>query len=432
MTLDWESPDHDSIRAAGSVGSGLSPGDAALGIVQQTNLRTLEQVLHEHWRLGQNIMLCWTPQPAGIELLIVPHYYLGRFAGSLSDARPRDRLDLLNGQFIRQLISARRQMSADEFAGTARRLELEPTRIELPVSLLDDPAALDAAEQLIKRYSISHEPHRAVLLFDVADFSLFTPFEQASQLNSLSYSLNSAYSKLRRHDIDVHFVRTTTGDGFYIWNRDSSPRGNLALFQFMLVVIADNAIARRKARDRTVPVLRTGFHIGSHYEFSQVDGLNPTLYSYIVGDVTIELARMVELARPGQIFVGEFESRVPTSEREAAFLIDVDSQRFVERASKHLQQLHGMEFSGERIELMHCFLTGENGPSAGHAARRYRITDKHGLSRYAFNLRINIHAGGRPLILGMQAGRHTTEPAPVLRQSATTVIPRSRVIKRAD
>lgn len=402
-------------------------GFEALGIIQRTNLCLLEDALRDQWRLGQNILLCWCPRPTGVDLLVVPHYYLGQFSASLGDASPDDRLDLLNGRFLRQLISGRRQMRPDEFAGTARRLELTPTSVELPISLLEDPLALEAAEQLIKRFSISHVPHRSVLLFDIADFSLFSPFEQASQLNSLSYSLNSAYSKLRKRNIDVQFARTTTGDGFYIWHREISPRANLELFQFMLVVIADNAIARRKAHNRTVPALRTAFHTGSHYEFSQVDGVNPTLYSYIVGDVTIELARMVELARPGQIFVGEFATRVPTSAREGAFLIDVDSQRFVERVGKHLEQLRGLELSGEQIEFMHCFLTGETGPSAGHSARRYRIVDKHGRSRHAFNLRINIHTGGRPLIMGMQEGRSHTERWRSGRREAAAVRPRSRV-----
>lgn len=377
----------------------------ALGVVQRTNLQWLEDALREQWRLGQNIMLCWTPVPVGVQLLIVPHYFLGQYSDALSERTATDRLDLLNGRFLRQLISGRRQMSAEEFAGTARRLDLTPSTIELPLSLLGDDTAQDAAEALIKRYSISRVPQRAVLLFDIAHFSLAAPFEQASQLSSLSYSLNSAYSTLRRCNIDIHFARTTTGDGFYIWNQDISPRGNLELFQFMLVVIADNAIARRKAQGSTVPALRTAFHIGSHYEFFQVDGLNPTLYSYIVGEVTIELARMVELARPGQIFIGDIATRVPTSTREGAFLIDVDSQRFVERAGRYLEPLRGVELSGEQIELMHCFLTGENGPSAGNAARRYRITDKHGRSRHVFNLRVNIHTGGRPLIMGLQEGR---------------------------
>src|SRR5690606_15046886 len=151
--------------------------------------------------------------------------------GSLSDASPVDRLDLLNGRFIRQLISGRRQMSREDFDGAASRLELTPTRIELPICMLRDEAMLQAAEGLIKRYSMSHEPHRAVRLFGIADCSLFPPFGQASQQNSLSFSPYSAYGKLRRHNIDAHFARPTTGDGFYIWNRDVSPRGNLELYQ---------------------------------------------------------------------------------------------------------------------------------------------------------------------------------------------------------
>ena len=38
-----------------------------------------------------------------------------------------------------------------------------------------------------------------------------------------------------------------------------------------------------------VPLLRTCFDIGGHYEFYQSEGLSPTVYSYIVGEVTIEL-----------------------------------------------------------------------------------------------------------------------------------------------
>jgi hypothetical protein len=191
-----------------------------------------------------------------------------------------------------------------------------------------------------------------------------------------------------------------------VWNRDVSPRASVELFQFLLLVIADNAIARRKSRglSNTVPLLRTAFHIGSHFEFYQPEGINPTLHSYIVGDLTIDLARMVDIAHPGQIFIGDFKTVVPTSLRDSAFLVDADSQHFVERISKHLENLRGLELSGERIESMHCQLTGETGVSAGQAVRRFRITDKHGHSRHAYNLRINIHTSGgrRPLILGIQ------------------------------
>lgn len=191
-----------------------------------------------------------------------------------------------------------------------------------------------------------------------------------------------------------------------MWNRNTAPRAGFDLFQFMLVVIADNAIARNRALDanqannNTVPVLRTAFHIGSHFEFYQVEGVNPTLHSYIVGDVTIELARMVELANPGQIFIGDFKTVVPTSLRESALMLEVDTPHFVARVGKLLHNLEGLELSGERIEALHCQLSGEPGVSAGQRARRFCITDKHGRTRHAYNLRINIHTGGsRPLLL---------------------------------
>ena len=52
--------------------------------------------------------------------------------------------------------------------------------------------------------------------------------------------------------------------------------------------------------------MRACFHVGSCYEFHQAEGLNPTTHDFIVGDVTIELARMIDAALPGQILVGDF------------------------------------------------------------------------------------------------------------------------------
>ena len=395
-------------------------------------LRDLEEQVREQWRLGQNIVLCWCAQDEGVYLLVVPHYYLGRFSASLSDSSPTDRLELLNGRFIRQLISNRRLMSTEDFFSTAHRLELEPMLILSPINASSDPQTLAEAEQLIKRYSISYVDSRAVLLLDIVDFSLFSPFEQTTQLNSLSYSLNSAYNKLLKKNIKIDFARTTTGDGFYVWNRNMEPRASLDLFQFMLLVMADNAIARRKARGNgTVPQLRAAFHIGGHFEFYQVEGVNPTLHSYIVGDVTIELARMVEIARAGQIFIGDFKTTVPTSLRDSAFIVEADTQHFVERAGKHLENLRGLELSGEFIEALHCQLTGETGVSAGQRARRFRITDKHGRSRNAYNLRINIHTSGgkRPLILGIQ-GYYL--PKPEARTGRRSAAPDAQVAPRGQ
>jgi hypothetical protein len=372
-----------------------------IGIAQRGSLKFLEQALRNYWNLGQNNVLCWRITSTGIKVLMVPHYFLAQFSSSLENTATKDRLDALNGRFLRKLISGKRQMDEVEFTGTAKRFDIEPDQIDLPVPVGKDQLVLQAIESLMRRHSISYVSKRAVLLFDIVDFSLFSPFEQTSQLSSLSYSLNAALSKILAHNINIDFARTTTGDGFYIWNRNADAMADTHLFQFMLMVMANNALAQSKAVGRTVPTIRTGFHVGSHYEFYQAEGVNPTMFSYIVGDVTIELARIVESAAPGQIYIGDFKTNMPTSSRDSAFLIEVDSGRFVERARKHLASLKGVELSGGGIESIHCFLTGETSIAGGQSIHRFKVTDKHGLSRNVYNLRVNIQTTqGRPILLG--------------------------------
>src|SRR5690606_3047839 len=232
------------------------------------------------------------------------------------------------------------------------------------------PAHEHIIETMVKRYSITYVPSRAVALFDIVGFGLLHPFEQMAQLNSLSYSLNSAQSKLLEKKIGVDFARTTTGDGFYVWNRDPDLDASINLYHLMYLVLADNAIARRKAQGSTVPRLRACFHIGSCYEFHQSEGLNPTLYHYIVGDVTVELARMIDRALPNQILLGDFRSEARLPDGTTAI---VDAVDFVMRATESLHQLKGLELSGERIESIKTYLTGSRQGNGEFTVRRITV-----------------------------------------------------------
>jgi hypothetical protein len=257
-------------------------------------------------------------------------------------------------------------------------------------------------EQVIKRYGLSYVESRAVLLFDIVDFSLYTPFEQASQLNSLSYSLNSAYNKLLAHGIEINFARTTTGDGYYIWNRDLGPTANQDLFVFMLLVVADNAVAQAASRGNTVPEIRTGYHIGGHYELYQAEGVNPSVFSYIVGDVTIELARMLDLAQANQLLIGEFHcEQAGWGSDTVKSITAVSAASFVNACNRVLPALHGIPLSGKNIDAMSCHLTEGVGQDGQSRPRRFRIVDKHGLPHYAYNLQIEIDLEGRKLSLGL-------------------------------
>ena len=281
----------------------------------------------------------------------------------------------------------------------AKLLGIEVTYLPLRQPISDNVSQQRIIEKMIQRYSITYVPSRAAALFDIVGFSLLSPFEQMTQLNSLSYSLNSAQYKLLSKKIGIDFARSTTGDGFYIWNRDLTLEANVNLFHFMHLVLADNAIARSKGRQNTVPRLRACFHLGGSYEFHQAEGLNPTLYNYIVGDVTVALARIIDRTMPDQILVGEFTAQMPVTDGEGVGYVALDSMDFVARAARSVEQLTGIELSGERVELIKCYLTGTRLENGKFTVRRIITTDKHGIARSVYNAKANIYRRNATAIL---------------------------------
>ena len=97
---------------------------------------------------------------------------------------------------------------------------------------------------MVRCYGVSLVRDRAVVLLDAVEFSLQSPLDQMAMLNSLAYSVNSAYAQLLSKDINIDFARTTTGDGFYIWNRAITAEANTELYKLMMMILADNAVAR--------------------------------------------------------------------------------------------------------------------------------------------------------------------------------------------
>ena len=373
-----------------------------MGLRQRSNLVHLERCLNDHWSLGQNSILSWAPLEDGLLILVVPHYAIAEYtAAPTDDPRLPKRV---SARFITELISGDRQLTIAQIQKVAKLLDIEPVFIPLRQPLTGHFVETEIIEKMIRRYGINYVASRAVTLFDIVGFSLLTPFEQMTQLNSLSYSLNSAHAKMLEQDIGINFARSSSGDGFYIWNRDHGLEANVNLYHFMHIVLADNAIARSKAVSRAVPRLRACFHVGSCYEFHQAEGLNPTIHDFIVGDVTIELARMIEAAMPGQILVGEFVAELPEQgfgEEEAQ--LDLDAVTFLQRAQGNLSKLSGLELSGEKVTAIKCYLTGERQENGEFSIRRLRITDKHGLSRTAYNAKVNIYRElAEPILLGIE------------------------------
>lgn len=372
-----------------------------MGFRQRSNLTHVENCLRSHWSLGQNSILSWAPLDKSILILVVPHYAIAEYTSKQDgDMPPR-----VSPRFITELISGDRQLTLSQIQKVARLLQIEAKTIELLEPLTGSEVETQIIEKMIRKYGINFVPSRAVTLFDIVGFSLLTPFEQMTQLNSLSYSLNSAHAKLLEQDVDVDFARSSSGDGFYIWNRDEGLEANVTLYHFMHIVLADNAIAWSKSTTKAVPRLRACFHVGSCYEFHQAEGLNPTTHGFIVGDVTIELARMIDAALPGQILVGDFMADIETvmDNGEVSTVPNLDAVSFLQRAQGNLEQLSGMVLSGDRVTAIKCYLTGENMGGGQFNIRRLVIKDKHGLSRVAFNAKVNIYREeAQPILLGIQ------------------------------
>lgn len=359
------------------------------------NIAIFDQQLQGLWNLGENMLLGWAAEAREVRLLSVPHYVLAEYISGAKpirgEARPQG--------FISALISAPNRLSGARFGQVAAKLGVEPASIALPF-VPEAELGADLMSALVRRYSISYTKNRPVLLVDIVGFARFDPMEQVVLLQSLSHSLNSAYSKLASQKFRVDFARSTTGDGFYLWNRNQTLEASTDLYRLMLLLLADNAIAQRKSRTRTVPRLRTAFHIGPHYEFYQSEGLSPTLVSYLVGEVTIDLARLIEAAIPGQVLLGDFTADIVNEQGRTLRIGTLD---FVEHMRRTVWDLRGIPLAGEGIREIKCYLTGPLQADGTFAVNRYCAVDKHGFRHAVFNAKLNIYCeAGEPIFLGVR------------------------------
>lgn len=400
-----------STESPGQAGPGGVLG-ARLSAQARINVRSLDQAMRQLWDLGRYVFLLWARRSHGIAVLRVPHEHLIGFLARHPDwvVWPSDRRSEVEQvtaeHFLMSLMRGSRLVSDDRLEAAARLLDADIQLLHVP-----HPDALRQGEtaridELMRRYGMSFHSGRAVVLLDIVDFSLFSPLEQVTQIHSLSTSLNWAHSALLHRRIDVRFARSSTGDGFYIWNRDSGARANINLYHLMHLMLANNALRRRSAPARSVPEVKTAFHVGSYYDIYLSEGLRPATDSVIVGNVTVELARILSAARPGQILVGDFSTALPDVSGAAAAPAgtpQIDSVEFIDAIQPTLRELRGIELLDDRLLDVRCYLTGHRRASGTFDISRYRVADKHGRQRLVFNAKVNITPEqGDPVYLGLQ------------------------------
>ena len=351
-------------------------------------VRRLDRAVNNLWHLGRNIVVGWSPRAEGVDVLAVPQYML------LSLTERHD-----------ELLARSHRLSPERLAEVARFFRVKPTPINLLPPKGMEAFVDEAIGSVVRRYSVTKSDHRAAILFDIVGFSLRSPLEQVTLLNSLAYSINVAHSMAMSRNLRIDLGRTTTGDGFYVWNRDDGISADLNLFYLMMLTLADNALARAQGGARTTPALRTSYHVGSHYEYYQAEGLNPAISGFIVGDLTIELARMIGKAMAGQVLIGNFtrpDAEGATSGGKGG-MRTVSTPAFIARAQEQLDQLADIPLAGERVSAIKVYLTGARVSRDRFTIRKYRIADKHGLHRDVFNAKVNIYRGAADaLYLGLE------------------------------
>ncbi len=341
-------------------------------------LRQLDSHLNPLWALGRNAILAWTPLPTGLRIIVLPVTELLRQVA-------RHGGGLLRGP---------RHIDGERFQRIAQQVGCEPLEIIAPLRIGPHKTQVpwETVERLIRRYSISETSHRAVVLFDIVGFSKAEPIRQIGQLNALEYAITIAHQRTRTLGIDVDVARSTTGDGFYIWNRRLGLMADAYLFLLTLLILGEVHVARSVDRDGLIPVLRTAFSIGRHYAYHQIEGLSPRGYDYIVGEVTISLARLMTRTAPHQILLGDFERPLHDHGRD-----QVSSAGFIERAGRIVNQVRGLRIDDCAVTAIRLDI----GASAGGGPAPIRFTDKHGLPHLAHNVQAVIDRKGLPILLGI-------------------------------
>ncbi len=363
-----------------------------LSATQQEEICWIDGGLRDIWQLGRNVILAWSITEDGIDLLHIPYFDLPDLMepSSAGDAQ----------RMLLSLPTDPGRVSPDGLEDIQKTINCGARHIRF-LNYRDNHLELPLLEVLLRRYMILHSQNRAAVLFDIDGFSRYAGLTQVTQLNSLNHSLYKAHQKLATRSVAVDFQRSTTGDGFYVWNREDSLEANVGLYHLMHAALADNAVGRIKATGHSTPSLRTCFHLGGFYEMFQPELLTPTTYSYIVGDVTIALERLITKSMPGQILVGDFNLKIkPDDPLDRPAINPVE---FVEWLQGSLSRMEGMVLGGEEIDSIECYLTGDSEADGTYNVKKYAVSDKHGRIYHAYNAKISVNRrNASPIWLGIQ------------------------------
>jgi hypothetical protein len=265
--------------------------------------RLLER-MRRAWNDGERLALGWTATADALRVLMVER------ATFLAICRARP-----------ELWSDRRFRSPAALRDLAAGLTTSARLVEIVLVGRVDAALHARMERLVARFTITLRPRRPVALVDLVGFSKRGPLDQLVQLTGLEQALCRAEASLAIAGFGFAPMRTTTGDGFYLWDPDDAvedPARLLALVlatftEFDAADLGDGVDAR---------LLKATLGVGACFTFHRVAARMPRDDTFVVGAVTVELARLMNACAPGQILLGtgERHRRVATWQTAIAAL----------------------------------------------------------------------------------------------------------------
>ena len=159
-----------------------------------------------------------------------------------------------------------------------------------------------------------------------------------------------------------------------------------------------SGLKRAITEKNAAPDIRTAAGLGSHYSFYAPG--RDVLYTsdeYIVGDVTIDVARLIGKTNTHQIVIGAFSR--PGKEGESP----LTPERMMQVASEKLKEFEGMPLFGNPVEKFSSYITGPKRENGTFKNQKMRVIDKHGFEHICYNAKVNVFLeGDEPYYIGLQ------------------------------
>ena len=342
------------------------------------NRRELEAHFRKISNLGANVIVGWRSLPKKIQIFYVPSFSLPVIAKTRGD-----------------LLRLDRYVDTQEKGALLVAAGCRETTLALKHNIGKNDTHIQEVNNIIRYFSVTQFDSRAVALFDMVSFSVHSPHEQITHVSVLSYYIKLAAARCRSLGMPIEICLTTTGDGFYVWNSHEGLDADIVLFCTVVLALGYMYAARQMTEMSvaSVPRLRCAVHFGSHYEYYQGGTAAAEAGGYIVGDVTISLARLMSKAVSSQLLVGS--TFLPLGDKDEKWkeilgTDEIDCLTFIALAQAELTKFKGLPVPSGKISSAKVYFTGPRMSEDTFAIRKYYVKDKHGIEHPCFNAKLEI------------------------------------------